>query len=104
VNISAKRPFQQVYDDYDPYQDVITAEKRDSDGRVVGTIIIGSERPPRRKRRRRKPSLARMITRAKRLGVDLKVNPDGGCTFQCGGGQHQVARNEWDEELIHGKH
>ena len=43
------------------------------------------ELPPTRKRRaRRKPTLRAMVERAKALGADVTVAPDGSMTLHCG--------------------
>jgi hypothetical protein len=40
--------------------------------------------PEPRSRRPRKPSLARLVAKAKQLGVDVTVEPDGAVTFRTG--------------------
>ena len=40
--------------------------------------------PQPKPRRRRKPSLARLVTKAKKLGVDVTIDPDGAATFRTG--------------------
>jgi hypothetical protein len=55
--------------------------------------------------RQRKPSLARLIAKAKQLGVDVTVEPNGAVTFRCGSAAPDAVINEWDEVLPrHGTH
>jgi hypothetical protein len=66
--------------------------------------------PPTRKRRqRRKPTLARMIKQARKLGVDVMVGTDGSMTLRTSvphgdhvtesGGNGSSSENPWDEVL-----
>ena len=43
-------------------------------------VVIHGKRP-----RQRKPSLTRLLAKAKELGVDVTVEPDGTATFRTGG-------------------
>ena len=56
--------------------------------------------------RQRKPSLARLVAKAKQLGVDVTVEPNGTVTFRTGSSATAESMiNEWDEVLPrHGKH
>jgi hypothetical protein len=44
-----------------------------------------------------------MATKAKALGVAVTLEPDGGVTVRADN-TADPAINEWDAELIHGKH
>jgi hypothetical protein len=80
-----------------------------------GLVVLGVAWPDRRKPtlstmdkappspRPRKPSLARLIAKAKQLGVDVTVEPDGAVKFHTGSAT-TIEINEWDEVLPHGKH
>jgi hypothetical protein len=61
---------------------------------------------PQPKRRQRKPSLARLAAKAKQLGVDVTIAPNGAVTFHAGSSATaETTINEWDEVLPHyGKH
>src|SRR5262245_51479840 len=52
-----------------------------------------------KRRRQRKPSLARLITKAKQLGVDVTFEPNGAVTFRCSSAAPDAGINEWDEVL-----
>jgi hypothetical protein len=61
--------------------------------------------PPRSRRRLRQPSLARLIAKAKQLGVDVTIEPNGAVTFRCSSAAPDAVINEWDEVLPrHGTH
>jgi len=60
---------------------------------------------PKASRRQRKPSLAHLVAKAKRLGVDVTLEPNGAATFHCSSGASDAVINEWDEVLPrHGTH
>jgi hypothetical protein len=65
--------------------------------------------PQPKSRRQRKTSLARLVAKARQLGVDVTVEPNGAATFRCSltasDSVPGVAMiNEWDEVLPrHGK-
>ena len=55
--------------------------------------------------RQRKPSLTRLVAKAKQLGVDVTIEPNGTATFRTGSSTRASKSNEWDEVLPrHGKH
>jgi len=57
------------------------------------------------RRRQRKPSLTRLVAKARQLGVDVTVEPNGTVTFRCSSAAPDVVINEWDEVLPrHGAH
>jgi hypothetical protein len=58
------------------------------------------------KPRQRRPSLARLIAKAKQLGLDMTVDPGGAVTFHAGvSTTAESTINEWNEVLPrHGKH
>ena len=59
--------------------------------------------PAPAKPRPRKPSLAHLVAKAKKLGVDVTIAPDGTATFRTGSSTPET--NEWDEVLPrHGTH
>ena len=58
------------------------------DHRLLDQLAMGLEPPaalpPAKPRRQRKPSLARLVAKAKKLGVDVTIEPDGAATFRTG--------------------
>jgi hypothetical protein len=54
-------------------------------------------------RRRRRPSLTRLATKAKTLGVAITLELNGAVTVRADNTADPTI-NEWDAELIHGKH
>jgi hypothetical protein len=62
---------------------------------------LGDQLPPSRKPR--KPSLTRLAAKAKKLGVAITLETDGAVTVRADN-TTDSAINEWDAELIHGKH
>jgi hypothetical protein len=71
-------------------------------------LIVGEEAQPLPKKRRkpRRPTLAGALTQASKAGVAVKaatIAPDGSITIVPG--QPGASDfNEWDQELLHGKH
>ena len=51
---------------------------------MANALQPGAPTPEPRLRRRRKPSLARLVTKAKKLGVDVTIELDGAATFHTG--------------------
>jgi hypothetical protein len=58
--------------------------------------IVEELRPPRKKRRY---SLKRAITDARKMGVDVKVEPDGAITLKCSQPSTASTGNAWDVVL-----
>jgi hypothetical protein len=57
------------------------------------------------KPRERKPSLARLVAKARQLGMDVTIEPNGAVTFRCSSTASDAGINEWDEVLPrHGTH
>lgn len=54
------------------------------DSMALDDLAITLPAPEPRSRRRRKPSLARLIAKAKRFGVDVTIEPNGAATFRTG--------------------
>ena len=50
----------------------------------VQRLILAQWPQPKRRRRQRKPSLARLVAKAKQLGVDVTIEPNGTVTFHTG--------------------
>ena len=72
--------------------------------------LIPPPEKPAAKRRPRRPSLTTMLMRAKTVGVDVAVGPDGAATFRCSQPASadtmsaKLESNEWDGVLSRGKH
>jgi hypothetical protein len=68
-------------------------------------------RPPRKPRKRRNPTLAGIIRKARELGIDVVLTPDGSLILKCSAraatesaAGNGAANNPWDEVLLHGAH
>ena len=59
---------------------------------------------PVKPRRQRRTSLARLVAKAKQLGVDVTIESDGTATFRTSSSAADSMVNEWDEVLPHGEH
>jgi hypothetical protein len=86
-------------------------EEIDRDFEIFGYIARDPEwlsllsLPLPKRRRQRKPSLARLVAKAKQLGVDVTLEPSGAVTFHCSSAAPDAVINEWDEVLPrHGTH
>ena len=64
--------------------------------------LLRKRRLPR-PRKSRRPSLTRLAAKAKTLGVAITLEPNGAVTVRADN-TADPAINEWDAELIHGKH
>jgi hypothetical protein len=65
----------------------IAYNQRDLRGNAVRRLLPSppSDAPPAKAvRKPHKPSLARLVAKAKQLGVDVTVEPDGAVTFRTG--------------------
>jgi hypothetical protein len=58
----------------------------------------------RKPRRQRKPSLARLVAKAKQLGVDVTIEPNGAATFRTGGAPVDKPQTEVDEWIAKRAH
>jgi hypothetical protein len=67
--------------------------------RVLDAVRLTTSKP----RRSRRPSLTHLAAKAKKLGVALTREVDGAVTVRADN-TADPAINEWDAELIHGKH
>jgi hypothetical protein len=59
---------------------------------------------PARTSRQRRPSFARMLKHARKLGIDMTVAPDGSMTLKCSGvaaSPEADDPNPWDEVRTH---
>ncbi len=57
------------------------------------------------RKRQHKPSLARLVAKAKQLGVDVTIESNGAATFHCSPAASDLVINEWNEVLPrHGTH
>jgi hypothetical protein len=71
---------------------------------AVDAVAASPPHPPK-PRRQRRPTLARLVAKAKQLGVDVTVEADGAVTFHCSATASDAVINEWDEVLPrHGTH
>ena len=72
-------------------------------GADVADAVRWAPPPAAKPRRRRQPSFARLAAKAKALGVVITLEPNGAVTVRADN-TADPAINEWDAELIHGKH
>jgi hypothetical protein len=69
---------------FDFFTEAERAEWRAEWVRALGALKPRPNPAPPKPRRPRKPSLARLIAKAKELGVDVTIGPDGAVTFRTG--------------------
>src|SRR5262249_15991125 len=77
--------------------------------RAADLIIAPQAAPERAKRRERKPSVTGEVKRANKAGIPVRSAskaPDGTVTLVFGqpDANNSGNMNEWDDELLHGKH
>ena len=122
--LSAARFCPSVADEAREYADVAIPElSTDLAALVDGALVRGDWRtldqianaleppaapkPQSKPRRQRKPSLTRLVAKAKKLGVDVTIDPDGAATFRTGNAASatadspQAELDEWIAKHAH---
>ena len=70
-------------------------------------IALGLNNPQAKPPRQRKPTLARLVAKAKQLGVDVTIEPNGAATFRTGSSaiaavdKPQTELDEWIAKHAH---